>query len=49
MEEKLQAEERLEEERKRRREAERKHLPKAPEEGEPTEIKRKEKCPPAIK
>lgn len=49
MEEDLQAEEWVEEERKRRREAERKHLPKAPGEEEPVEIKRKERYPPEIK
>jgi hypothetical protein len=49
MEEKLQTEEWVEEERIIRREAERKHLPKAHREEEPTEIKRKEKYPPPIK
>lgn len=49
MEEKLQTEEGLEEERERRREAERKYLPKALGEEEPAEIKRREKDSPTIK
>ena len=49
MEEKLQAEERLEEERIRRREAERKTILKTGGEEESAEIKRKETYPPEIK
>jgi hypothetical protein len=49
MEEKLQTEEGLEEERERRRETERKYLPKALWVEEPAEIKRREKDSPTIK